>query len=83
MEAQASGLPIVATRIGGIPEEVGAGNLLVEQRDVEGIRHALKKLVKDQSLRKELGAANRARAEKLFSLKSQAQKTERAILSIL
>ena len=83
MEAQASGLPIVATRVGGIPEEVGEDNLLVSQGDVGEIYQALKKLVEDRSLRENLGRANRIRAEKLFSLKEQAEETEDAILSIL
>jgi glycosyltransferase involved in cell wall biosynthesis len=37
VEAQASGLPIVATRVGGIPEIVGDAGLLAERDDVEGI----------------------------------------------
>jgi glycosyltransferase involved in cell wall biosynthesis len=83
MEAQASGLPIVATRCGGIPEEVGDKNLLADPGDAKGLYQALKRLVEEKDLREEIGRANRKRAEKLFDLKKQAQKTEKAVLSIL
>ena len=83
MEAQAVGLPIVATNIGGIPEEVGKDNLLVEPGDRGGLQKALEKLIKNKSLRKSIGLRNRKRAERIFDVTKQARKTEEAILSIL
>lgn len=83
MEALASGLPIVATRCGGIAEEVGEENFLVEQGNVKELTRALRKLIKDKSLRKSLGRKNRLRAEKLFDIKIQAQKTEEAVLKLI
>lgn len=83
MEAQASGLPIVASKCGGIPEEIGRANFLVDQGDVEGLYRALVRLVEDKDLRIRTGLLNRKRALKYFSLGKQAKKTEEAILSIL
>jgi glycosyltransferase involved in cell wall biosynthesis len=80
MEAQASGLPIVATNSGGIPEEVDSRNFLVGPGDVDDLYNSLKKLVVDKNLRKKLSVINRRRAEKMFNSEMQAEKTEEAII---
>jgi colanic acid/amylovoran biosynthesis glycosyltransferase len=56
MEAMASGVPVVSTRTGGIPELVtdGAG-ILVAEKDASGLAGALERLSKDHSLRRALG----------------------------
>lgn len=80
LEAMASGLPIVASRCGGIKEEIGKENLLIEQESREELYKALTGLVAEPARRRELGEKNRRRAEKLFDLGKQARKTEEAIL---
>lgn len=59
-EAMATGLPVIATPMGGVPEVVkpGFGNLV---EDVGGLKEALQRLVSSPSLRLEMG--NRARQE--------------------
>ena len=54
LEAMSYGLPVVATRVGGIPDiiEHGKTGFLVEPRDPEGLRTYIKKLIGDESLRK-------------------------------
>lgn len=80
MEAMASGLPIVATRCGAIPENVGEGNLLVEQGDAEGLHQTLKELIADKELRFKIGQSNRERAENIFDLQKQIEQLEKAII---
>lgn len=59
LEAQAAGLPIVTTRSGGIPENIGDAGLLVEPGDVAGIAGALKSFI--VSPKKRLAYASKAR----------------------
>jgi glycosyltransferase involved in cell wall biosynthesis len=72
LEAMAAGLPVVASRVGGIPELVvdGESGLLVPAGDPHALAEALQRLIDDPSLRARLGAAGRARVEKRFRLES-------------
>jgi glycogen synthase len=64
-EALASGLPIVGSTVGGIPElvEHGTNGLLVSPGDTEGLAQAIDYLAGDPELRRQMGARNRAKAE--------------------
>jgi glycosyltransferase involved in cell wall biosynthesis len=70
LEAMAAGLPIVASRVGGVPEQISDGEtgLLVEAGDPDELAAALARLTQDAGLRRRLGAAARARAEQAFDL---------------
>ncbi len=63
-EAGQFGLPVVATRVGGIPDAVedGQTGFLVPQDDVEAAAAAIVRIVRDPGLAKRLGDAGRARA---------------------
>ena len=69
-EAMAAGLPVVSTRLAGVPELVGEGTtgLLVEPANPERLAEALARLAADRALRSRLGTAGRARCEANFSL---------------
>ena len=68
LEAMALGLPVVATRIGGIPEVVGEeGGLLIPPRDAETLAEAIMILLQDHSRRKDLGRTARARVVQHFT----------------
>lgn len=75
LEAMASGLPVVATRVGGNPElvEDGVGGVLVPRSDPEALAAALSPYVGDAELRKRHGQASRHRAIGHFSLERMAQ----------
>ena len=70
LEAMAASLPVVASRIDGLPEAVvdGETGYLTEPGDVDGVAAALGRLADDDGLRRRLGDAGRARAEQHFSL---------------
>jgi len=82
MEAQACGLPIVATRCGGIPEEVGNNNWLVEQEDRKELVKAMVDCLEDEKQRRKVGKENRDRAEKQYDLKKQVKKLEEEIMKL-
>ncbi len=72
IEAMASGVPVVSTRIGSIPELVSEGGIVVDSGDVAALRAALEQLMADPSRREQLGRAGRARAERLYDARRNA-----------
>lgn len=64
LEAMASGLAVVATTVGAVPDVIrdGREGLLVEPHDCDGLAAALRKVITDGDLRRRLGEAARARA---------------------
>jgi colanic acid/amylovoran biosynthesis glycosyltransferase len=76
MEAMASGAPVVATRLSGIPELVqdGVTGLLAAPGDAGGLASAIGRLLDDDSLATELVANARALVERSFSLEREARR---------
>jgi colanic acid/amylovoran biosynthesis glycosyltransferase len=70
MEAMAAGLPVVASRLSGIPELVteGVSGILVPPGDPSALADALMRLAADPELRRRLGAAGRATVELDFDV---------------
>ena len=69
IEAAACGLPVVASRIGGIPEYLDEGQtgLLFEPGDVRGLSEALTRLVHDRALCRRFGEEARTMAVQRFA----------------
>ncbi len=83
MEAQAAGLAIIGSDSGGIPEEIGNDNVVVNQGSVGELVEALEVLIVDTKLRKKLQKNNRKRAERMYDLNKQVEKLEREIGRLL
>jgi glycosyltransferase involved in cell wall biosynthesis len=82
VEAQAAGLPIVTSAIGGALEIVGAGcGILVAPEDVCAIAAALRRLILDGDLRKRLGRASRDRASERCDLERQMRRLYEAFFA--
>jgi starch synthase len=80
LEAMVAGVPVVATRAGAIPEMVtdGVTGLLVDPDD-DDLAAAIDRLLADDALCRELGAAGRERAVTCFD----ARRTTAALLDVL
>lgn len=70
LEAMALGTPVIASAIGGIPEQIedGVQGLLVPPGDVAALAEAMSRLASDAGLAERMGNAARERVEREFSL---------------
>lgn len=81
-EAMAAGLPVIASRCGGLPDQVrdGVTGILVDQNDISATAEAMTGLIEDPLRARVLGEAGRARAAECFSSARLAREVE-AVLS--
>lgn len=71
VEAMGYGVPVLATRTGGIPELLGDGSgIMVEQADSKMMADGLRLLLTDDGVRQRLSVAGRKRVEQSFSARS-------------
>ncbi len=69
IEAMALGKPVIASNVGGIPEQLGDTGVLIEPGDAEALATAIIDLYDDPVRRAELGRAAAARAEVLWDVR--------------
>ena len=76
MEAMAAGLPIVATRVGGVPEliENGRYGLLVHSGDQQGLPQAMMTLAQDPKAARSMGEAAHDRAVKRLGVTTMSRR---------
>jgi glycosyltransferase involved in cell wall biosynthesis len=81
VEAMASGLPVVATPVGGVPEQIedGVNGLMVPPGNAVAIIAAVKAVIEDTTKRLAMGRAGRLRAEQWFD----AKRNYRSLVSLL
>jgi glycogen(starch) synthase len=81
LEAMASGLPVVATRIAGNEELVVEGQTgrLVPAEDAGALRESLRELLTSASLRERMGRAARLRVEREYTWESVTQQYSRML----
>lgn len=76
LEAMARALPVVATRVGAIPEQVsdGTSGILVDPGDAKQLADAIERLIVSPDLRANMGQAGQARFARDFSVAACAQR---------
>jgi glycosyltransferase involved in cell wall biosynthesis len=70
LEAMSYGMPIIASRVGGVPEAIDneMDGLLIKPGDVDALTASLNRLLADKGLRHRLGEAARSKVERAFSI---------------
>lgn len=74
VEAMASGVPVIGSTCGAIPEVIGDAGLVFPEGNANALATALRRMLSDQSLRERLSIAGQARVEQ-YSWERVAEKT--------
>ena len=85
MESMARGVPVISTRVGGVPELVrdGVDGILIQPRDPEQMAIAMLELLDDAEKRLGMGEMGRARIQSDFSVEAMVTRTEALYLELL
>jgi len=85
LEAAATGVPVVGSRLGGIPEGVidGETGFLVPERDADALARRIGDLLDDRATRLGMGARGRALVERRFDIRRQTETLENLYDSVL
>jgi glycosyltransferase involved in cell wall biosynthesis len=78
LEAMAAGLPMVATRVGGVPGlvEDGVSGILVERGDADALTDGIRRLLDDPELRRRMGEAGKARQLEHYDVRNLVEMLE-------
>lgn len=78
LEAMATGMPVIATKHGGIPEVIkdGKNGLLVKEKDVKGLAEKMEYLAENREAWHRLGKNARRTIEQFHDIKKQEKKLE-------
>jgi glycosyltransferase involved in cell wall biosynthesis len=84
LTAMASSLPVVATKVGGIPELISneQNGILVPPADAAALARAIERLADEPARRREMGRAGRVRMEGRFTLERKIIETEQVCAAL-
>jgi glycosyltransferase involved in cell wall biosynthesis len=85
LEAMAMEVPVVATRVSGIPEmvEEGKNGFLVPVGDDKALAEAVSRLLSDRGMARRMGALGRRKVEENFTIQKTVEKTQDLYLALL
>jgi glycosyltransferase involved in cell wall biosynthesis len=83
IEAMASGVPVIGSTCGAIPEVIGTAGLIFQEGDAADLARAIQRMLGDATLRERLANEGRARVEANYSWNVVAEKTFRLFNQML
>lgn len=84
-EAMAAGLPVLASRVGGVPEMIqdGVNGKLVEPANPEILEAACLEMLQDKQLLHQMGKAGKQIAQEKFDIKLQTQRLQNLYIQLI
>ena len=82
LEAMATELPVVGTRVGGIPELIQDGDtgIVIEPANPVALAEALTRLLYDEDVRRSMGRKGRERVLALHTMERMIEQTQQVII---
>lgn len=83
MEAMSSGVPVISSRISGIPElvEDGVSGILVPEKDAGAVANAIKTLLSDRDMRRRFSEEGRRKVVEKFEIKDVAKRLKKLFVN--
>ncbi len=84
MEAMAAGVPVISTRLAGVPEMItdGENGLLAAPKDPESVAEALEKMLSDRAMAEQMAERGKQTAQKRFAIEATTRKLKHLLVRI-